>query len=355
MKIVFDVLGSTENSGGMRLHSTEMINAWLDLYPEDAVAIVGPAWTEEEFSPRANVHLFSNENPLKRSFGQLVFSAWVARKQRADALVSLSPIVSPATRKTSVCFQHDWRHKLNPHEFPRIQRLYRKLWIISAKRADINVCISLKAERETLKYAPGSRTVVVPNGYDHARLWGAVTKREQNPTIVTFGHHNNKRPELMIDALPAILARHRSTTQLIILGARGRYAQDLKQRAKDLGVDANTKLPGFVSDEEYQRTIANASLISMPSSDEGFGLPIAEAIYLGIPALVTKDSGMVEIFGENVTAADATVDSIASHAIIALGKEVVTVGEANLHSWSRAASQLRQTIHATLESSHAQQ
>ncbi|MFC7788632.1 glycosyltransferase [Microbacterium sp. MAHUQ-60] len=351
MRVVFDILGSTERSGGMRLHSTEMIRAWMQLWPDDEVTIVGPEWAAAEFAAHADVRIWRNESAVFRSLGQLFGSSHAARKSQADALISLSPIVSPFYRGTTVCFQHDWRHKRNPHEFPLVQRIYRRLWEISSRRATFNACISDKAVEETSRYVPGSRNVLVENGWDHARAWPSAEPSARDGHLVTFGHHNNKRPELAIAALASLRKDLHGSMSLVVLGARGAYADELRGLAARLGVDENVVFPGFVSDDDYQRTISTADAVLMPSSDEGFGLPIAEALFLGIPAVVTDDSGMTEIFGDAVSSAAPDAESLAAAVIDALARRAhADPREIGMTTWASAAEKLRSAVE--VENSH---
>lgn len=345
MRIVFDVLGSTERSGGMRLHSTEMIKAWTRLWPADEVTIVGPEWASSEFGSRAHVRVWPNESAVRRSLGQL-FGSWrAARKSNADVLISLSPIVSPFYRGKTVCFQHDWRHKLNPHEFPLVQRLYRRLWEISARHASFNACISRKAVEETSKFIPSAATVLIENGWDHARTWNVPASMEAGGHLVTFGHHNNKRPELAIEALSQLRDAQGSSTRLVVLGARGEYMKELQTVADDLGVGDAVDFPGFVSDAEYQRIVSTAAAVVMPSTDEGFGLPVAEALFLGIPAIVTDDSGMPEIFGDAVASAAPDAVSLARVINDVLNQPVRARRDIEeMSTWDSAAIKLRAAV-----------
>ena len=341
MRVIFDALGSTEQSGGMRLHSTELVNSWLKLFDDDDVIVVGGEWAAAAFEPRgARVFRRPNESILGRATGQLLYSPLLRVRTRADFVVSLSPIVSPLVpRQRAFCFQHDWRHKKNPHEFPLLQRRYRLLWEISAKHAATNICISHKAAEETAQYAPGSRTVVIENGYDHARSWRSFERDGVSPYVVTFGHHNNKRPELLIDALALT---EEPDLSLVVLGAKGSYREELRERATRLGLGDRVILPGFVDDAEYQRFVAESSVVALVSSDEGFGLPIAEAQFLGIPAVVTSDSGLDVIFGSfpHVSAPDPA----ALAAVISTALSTPSAASETLHSWDDTARELRRAL-----------
>jgi glycosyltransferase involved in cell wall biosynthesis len=161
--------------------------------------------------------------------------------------------------------------------------------------------------------------------------------------IVAFGHHNNKRPEIVIRALSFLPAELRERTQLVVLGARGPYADELRDLAMGFGVLETLHLPGFVSDSEYARIISSASAVVMASSDEGFGLPVAEAEYFGIPTVITADSGMEDIHPNAIVAREATGESVAE-ALVSAVMGSPTDGELEIRSWRDVAGEIRSCI-----------
>jgi len=339
MRVLFDALGSPAESGGMRLHATQVVSTWRELYPGDDLHLMGPQWaTDEQRFNAVTIHSWPNESVLTRAPGQLLATALVARRMGADAVISLSPIVTPFSGRPTIAFQHDWRHIKNPGEFGRAQRLYRQLWKHSARWAGVNACISQKTIDETLAVSPRARTALVPNGHDDARSWEHTATARIPGQIATFGHHNNKRPELLIRAMPMIPPAVRPT--LIVLGATGQYRQSLSDLANDLGVSGSVSLPGFVERDEYEQIVSSSSLIALVSSDEGFGLPIAEAASLGIPALITSDSGISEIFGGYALEAAPTPEAIASAVASALSG-ATRPGPTLLRTWKDTVRELR--------------
>ncbi|MET4003015.1 glycosyltransferase involved in cell wall biosynthesis [Arthrobacter sp. UYCu511] len=351
MKYLIDVLASTVESGGMKLHATEMIRAWMEDFPEDDLVIHGPEWIRKEFSVyNCTLEISQNENAVFRSYNQLFRTARLARKHATDAVISFSPIVTPFVgKRQSVAFQHDWRHKLNPQEFPLTQRLYRKLWEISAKFADINACISEKAELETLRFVSGSQTFLCPNGRDHARFWDVDNIERFQGMVVTYGHHNNKRPELVISAFGLLRSSGNMPPgmRLTVLGAKNDYRRTLVALAEAHNVFDYVDFPGFVSAEEYVAIMTGSSVVVLVSTDEGFGLPIAEAEYLRIPAVISSDSGMAQIFGDAAIAVDPNAHDI-SKGILSVWNDSPVNDDATdrepLWRWGDAVRELRRRL-----------
>jgi glycosyltransferase involved in cell wall biosynthesis len=203
------------------------------------------------------------------------------------------------------------------------------------------VCISNKTEAETAAIAPSARTVVIENGRDHPRRWGLDALDPAAPqTIVTFGHHNNKRPGLVIDALSLVPG---TSARLIVLGAEGPLREELRARAVHGGVGERTDFPGFVDEAEYRHSIATAAVVVLASSDEGFGLPVAEAAYFGIPAVVASDSGMVEIHEGAAMSAEPTPSDFA-RALSGALSGVDSLMQGRVHSWSETVNALRLVV-----------
>jgi glycosyltransferase involved in cell wall biosynthesis len=56
--------------------------------------------------------------------------------------------------------------------------------------------------------------------------------------------------------------------------------------------------PGFVSSAELIRIVGDATAAVFPSIDEGFGLPIVEAAFLGVPVITSNRPPMNQLAPE---------------------------------------------------------
>jgi hypothetical protein len=78
-----------------------------------------------------------------------------------------------------------------------------------------------------------------------------------------------------------------------------------KAQAVSLGISDRVVFAGFVSDEELVLLYQGASLFVFPSLYEGFGLPVVEALACGAPAIVGRNSSLVEIVDDELALFDA--------------------------------------------------
>ena len=345
MRLILDLMGAPEKSGGMNLYAVELVRGWHDLADHDQLIVVAGTWAERAFADldRVKVRTAPDRGIVGRSLSQLVLTAAVFWVTRADVVVSASPIVTPLVPRASrVCVVHDWRHLKNPQEFSRAQRLYRRMWRASVRWAGAVAVISSKTARETLMVNPGVSPTVVENGRDHPRRWLPQQRHDQRASVVTFGHHPNKRPELVIEAFAQTHVLRHADATLTVLGARGAYAKDLEDRARDLGISGAVALPGFVEPDAYEGLIANADVVVLASSDEGFGLPVAEAQFFGVPVVATSDSGLGDLHADLVIA-----EPVAS----SVARALETALDAGSHdaaqhprTWMQVAADLRQVV-----------
>lgn len=354
MRILIDVLGAPETSGGMRAYAEELIFAWTEVAPEDQLIVVGDSWILPAFDLKDSVTpiVVPSQSTFSRVASQLIYSAAIFSFWRCDILLSLSPVVTPfAPRRKRFSVVHDWRHLRRPSEFSFAQKCYRSLWKWSATAANKVFVISQKTLGETNEIAPKARAVLAENGRDHSRRWSdpVNVKHVGKRVVVTFGHHSNKRPDLVIAALKLLDPGIQEDLVLVVLGAEGIYREQLKSLASSCGVERLCVFPGFATAQDYQSLMANASVVALVSSDEGFGLPIAEAEYFGVPALVTSDSGVAQLHGSKTIEVEPTPVSVAAGLSSALNDPIYARGEkssisAVSWSWRDTAQTIRSEI-----------
>ena len=100
----------------------------------------------------------------------------------------------------------------------------------------------------------------------------------------------------LIDAL-AIVHESGQKIPLVIVGRTGAGHAALLDRIAARGLADWVKLPGYLSDADVRNLFHAASALAFPSSCEGFGLPLLEAMAAGLPAAVSRSGALPEIGG----------------------------------------------------------
>ena len=65
---------------------------------------------------------------------------------------------------------------------------------------------------------------------------------------------------------------------------------------------------GYVTDEERQRLYRAAAMLVMPSLDEGFGIPVLEAMTVGVPVVAADRGALPEVSAGAAQLVDPTDD-----------------------------------------------
>lgn len=106
----------------------------------------------------------------------------------------------------------------------------------------------------------------------------------------------------LLRAMAMIHPARTDAWHLVIVGAyhTGRaaeHAQHLLALRDALGLQTRVTLTGFVSDEHLVHLYQAAHMLVLPSLDEGFGLPVVEAMACGLPVAVSARGPLPALAG----------------------------------------------------------
>ena len=150
---------------------------------------------------------------------------------------------------------------------------------------------------------------VIYNGVDLARFRPIIGKREemrkklgiaQNAIVVLTVRRlvYKNGIDTLIDTANIAIKKSRRIVFLVV--GKGPDMESIKLQAAQLGIEANFRLAGFVSDEDLPSYYNAADLFVLPSkSGEGLPLVALEAMACGLPVIATDVGGIREILMED--------------------------------------------------------
>jgi glycosyltransferase involved in cell wall biosynthesis len=165
----------------------------------------------------------------------------------------------------------------------------------AADRADLIVAVSEftgRQVRELLGVAP-ERIRVVPHGTDlPAEALPGAGEREK---LILHVGAIQKRKNLarLVEAFAAAPAGWR----LVLAGGSGYGAEEVEEAIASSPRRADIETPGYVTNAQLHDYYRRAALFAFPSLDEGFGIPVLEAMAWGLPVITSSRSALPEAAG----------------------------------------------------------
>ncbi|MDN8549387.1 glycosyltransferase [Microbacterium sp. NM3R9] len=277
-------------------------------------------------------------------------------RHRPDVVYSPMQTIGALGRRFALILTlHDtiyYRHRTPPRDLPWFVRLGWRLFHLSyapqratLNAADVVATVSETSKRQFAAVRLTKREVVVlPNAPQRlADLMpaGAMPGAAQPRNIVYMGSFMPyKNVETLVRAMQWLPGR---TLHLLSRISPARRAE-LESLAPD---DAHIVFHGGVTDAEYAALLADAGVLATLSLDEGYGLPIAEALALGVPAVVSDMEIFHEVGGGGaryVPARDARAFAAAVEALDDDETRARTVAAGRAHisrfTWEESAARL---------------
>jgi glycosyltransferase involved in cell wall biosynthesis len=106
---------------------------------------------------------------------------------------------------------------------------------------------------------------------------------------------------------------------LKIAGGGGWGGEDIARIVVELGLERRVELLGKVDDSALRSLYRGAHALLMPSLYEGFGLPVVEALSLGVPVITSRDSAMAEVAGSAGIYVEPESESDICDALVRMG------------------------------------
>ena len=155
-----------------------------------------------------------------------------------------------------------------------------------------------EAEAGHVRHAGATRVVVIPLGVDppSAKLHRSPRSGDGLPLRLLFLSrlHPKKGIPVLLDAVQR--ARAAGVPVVVTLAGSGEaaYESDLRAMAVSLGIDDIVTWAGHVEGKQKADLLASSDLFVLPSSQENFGIAVAEALSAGMPVLASREVAIAD-------------------------------------------------------------
>ena len=212
------------------------------------------------------------------------------------------PLVKAPTGKTILTI-HDIRG-LRPESGLVERSLYKLLIERSVRSADHLVTVSEAMKNELLDLFPGVPISVIYNGLDPNQFEDiaendlkAVRIKYGLPQefVLAVGHFEKRKNYLRLVEAIALLRDRGRSIGLVIIGNNSGERQTIKDKVESINLSSSVTVLSGLDDSDVRCIYKLCSLFIFPSSYEGFGIPILEAMASNRPMVLSDLSVFREI------------------------------------------------------------
>jgi glycosyltransferase involved in cell wall biosynthesis len=244
----------------------------------------------------------------RRVPGQLLNLAWhrfgwppaeMLTGHTFDVTHSLHPLLMPTRTAAQVVTIHDLDFLKHPERTRgEIRRDYPALAREHAHRADGIIVISQFTAREVERQfgVPPDRISVCTPG---APPWKPRKARPTDGYVLFVGTlEPRKNVGGLLDAYEQLIARRRDLPRLVIAGRALDESKPWLDRIARPPLNGHVDHVGYVEATDRRALYEGAALLVQPSFDEGFGIPVLEAMTLGVPVVAANRGALPEVLGD---------------------------------------------------------
>jgi glycosyltransferase involved in cell wall biosynthesis len=248
---------------------------------------------------------------------------------------------------------------------PSFQQRFTQVLREAVARADRIIAVSDATRQQLLRHtdASDSRIRVIHHGVDPVPP--ATPEEQQAFRSQVLGLPPNERFFLNVGAIQVrknianiVLAlRQLPDYRLVLAGADGYGAEAIHEEIAREGLSARVVRTGHASRETLRLLYSTAAALVFPSLEEGFGMPILEAMSCGLPVITSNGSAMPEVAGDaavlvdplNISEIAAAMRRVAEDEPFAADLQRRGQARARLFTWAKCAAETWDVYREVLE------
>lgn len=306
MKIAFDAKRFFNNSSGLGNYSRDLVRILATHFPENEYVLLHKNKSErgKEILDFPNVTF---KETSKGSFSRQLKMGKDAQNIGADIFHGLSgelPLKWNSKKIKKIVTIHDLIFVRFPQYYSWFDRKIH-FWKFkkAAEKADLIIAISEQTKRDIIEFLKidEKKIVVVYQGCHNAFkefiFPDFLEKIKQKYHLPEKFLLNVGTIEERKNLLNVVKALKDTKIPLVVVGKKTKYFKKIEKEIQKSGVEVQF-LEG-VSMQELAAIYRLSTVFIYPSLFEGFGIPIIEALFSGIPVITSNVSCLPEAGGEN--------------------------------------------------------
>jgi glycosyltransferase involved in cell wall biosynthesis len=292
LKIALDATYSLgRNLSGVGVYSREILFGLARAHPDARYLFC--------YRPHRLLSSFSDRLPANASRRLLQEN----RGPLADIFHGLNQRLGAVRYRRAVCTFHDLFVISGDYSTAEFRNRFAAQAREAADRSDIIIAVSAFTGRqvEDLLQVDPARIRVVHHGSRPVPTPSAAVPRE--PLVLSVGAiQRRKNIVRLVEAFEQV----GPGWKLLLAGSFGFDSEAARERIERSHRKQDIQILGYVSDPQLEVLYRRASILAFPSLDEGFGMPVLDAMARGVPVLTSNVSAMPEVAGDAALLVDPT-------------------------------------------------
>lgn len=163
----------------------------------------------------------------------------------------------------------------------------------AAAAADLIIAVSAFTASQVEQHlgVPASQIRVVHHGVTERRI---PPHERENVVLCVGAIQRRKNQAALVRAFRAMP----DDWSLVLAGSRGFQSAETMDAIAASPAAKRIQVTGYLTDEELSAWYGRAGIFAFPSLDEGFGMPVLEAMQAEIPVVASNTSAIPEISGD---------------------------------------------------------
>jgi len=277
--------------GGTEIYLRSLLDALAGVDGVNRYTLFTNRETGEDLGPKApNISVAVQpvravNRPMRIVFEQTRLPG-IAAAAGVNALFNPGFTAPALPRCRQVTVIHDLQHVRHPEHFRTMDlRAWQLLVWAAVRRSNHLIAVSESTKADVIRHyaAPAETITVVPHGVDENLFTIGKERRTTEPFLLCVSTLHPHKNIVRLLGVFARLRKQQPELRLVLAGLKGFHADAVERVVVEHGLIDAVRITGWIPREDLYELFRKARGFVYPSTFEGFGMPVLEALAAGIP------------------------------------------------------------------------